>query len=302
MDEKTRVSAKEVLKDINAGMSEEELMEKFDLSARGLQSLFGKLMKAGLLTQAQLDPRSSGSQGTGSGTQGSVDELTVTRVEESSPLPVSAFKKEATSHSTTGALLLKQVRKVVSIFFGVMLAWLLARFATNSWFWFLLCLSIFTALSAWVVTYTGRPKRSALAFIGIILLILNVGISMFWPSTTARTAPLLMAAESGDSAAIERLLQKGESVNTADSKGQTPLHVAAWKGRSAAVNKLVHAGANIEARESRGMTPLMSAAVSGDLATVRTLLDAGADPTAEGYDGFTIVLFQANQEKEGVGC
>ena len=30
MDEKTRVSAKEVLKDINAGMSEEELMEKFE--------------------------------------------------------------------------------------------------------------------------------------------------------------------------------------------------------------------------------------------------------------------------------
>lgn len=55
MAEKKSISAREVVADIKVGMTDEQLMAKHMLSAKGLQSLKSKLLAAGLLTQAQLD-------------------------------------------------------------------------------------------------------------------------------------------------------------------------------------------------------------------------------------------------------
>lgn len=44
-----QVSAREVLKDVRAGMDDARLMEKYRLSSTGLQSLFQQLVEAGLL-------------------------------------------------------------------------------------------------------------------------------------------------------------------------------------------------------------------------------------------------------------
>jgi hypothetical protein len=54
---KRKIDAREALKDIRQGMTDEELMEKYSLSAQGLQSLFHKLVEAGLITQYELDDR-----------------------------------------------------------------------------------------------------------------------------------------------------------------------------------------------------------------------------------------------------
>jgi hypothetical protein len=51
---KPRVSAKEAVRDIRSGMSDAGLMEKYGLSARGLESLFKKLLKAGVVKRADL--------------------------------------------------------------------------------------------------------------------------------------------------------------------------------------------------------------------------------------------------------
>lgn len=55
--QKRKIDAREALKDIRNGLSDEELMEKYSLSAQGLQSLFRKLVESGLLTQYELDDR-----------------------------------------------------------------------------------------------------------------------------------------------------------------------------------------------------------------------------------------------------
>jgi hypothetical protein len=47
--EKRTLDAKEILDDIKAGMDSTALMEKYQLSKKGLQSLFKKLMDAGVL-------------------------------------------------------------------------------------------------------------------------------------------------------------------------------------------------------------------------------------------------------------
>lgn len=54
---KRRITARELLADIRKGLSDPTLMEKYKLSAQGLQSVFQKLLKAGVITQAELDSR-----------------------------------------------------------------------------------------------------------------------------------------------------------------------------------------------------------------------------------------------------
>ncbi len=55
--QKRKITAREILQDIRAGKSDKTLMEKFNVSAQGLQSIFDKLVRAGVVTQDELDER-----------------------------------------------------------------------------------------------------------------------------------------------------------------------------------------------------------------------------------------------------
>lgn len=55
--QKTRIDAKQAIDDIRDGLTDTALMEKYSLSSRGLQSLFKKLVSAGLLKQSEIDDR-----------------------------------------------------------------------------------------------------------------------------------------------------------------------------------------------------------------------------------------------------
>lgn len=57
------ISAQEVVADIKSGMSELDLMKKYQLSSRGILGLFDKLISANLLDRADLD-LCKGSHGT----------------------------------------------------------------------------------------------------------------------------------------------------------------------------------------------------------------------------------------------
>ena len=52
---KVKIDAKTALEDIRAGMSDSALMDKHKLSAMGLQSLFDKLLQAGVVSRSELD-------------------------------------------------------------------------------------------------------------------------------------------------------------------------------------------------------------------------------------------------------
>ena len=49
-------------------------------------------------------------------------------------------------------------------------------------------------------------------------------------ATTAFADPIHDAANRGDLAAVQSVLDKGANVNAKDDDGATPLHHAAWKG------------------------------------------------------------------------
>ena len=57
MATKRTINAKEVVRDIRSHMTDEELMAKNRLSARGLQSVLRKLLEAKLITQSEFDWR-----------------------------------------------------------------------------------------------------------------------------------------------------------------------------------------------------------------------------------------------------
>jgi hypothetical protein len=61
---KPRIDAKQAVEDIRAGMDDCDLMAKYQVSARGLESLLDKLVKAGALDTSELDKRHRAFSGT----------------------------------------------------------------------------------------------------------------------------------------------------------------------------------------------------------------------------------------------
>jgi hypothetical protein len=59
LEEKAIVNAEDAVQSIRSGMSDQALMEKYELSQKGLKSLFRKLVAAGVIEQAVLDQRRS---------------------------------------------------------------------------------------------------------------------------------------------------------------------------------------------------------------------------------------------------
>ena len=57
MTPKPRIKARDAVRDIRSGMTDSGLMEKYGLSAKGLQSLFLKLLEAKAITHAEMNQR-----------------------------------------------------------------------------------------------------------------------------------------------------------------------------------------------------------------------------------------------------
>jgi ankyrin repeat protein len=98
-------------------------------------------------------------------------------------------------------------------------------------------------------------------------------------STRPGRTPLHAAAEVGDTAGIEALLEDGAKVDAADAVGYTPLHVACIGGHEAAVEALLKAGANYRLRVTKGRQDRRRAALQlaerrGHTAVVSLLKEA----------------------------
>ena len=61
---KRKITARDVLADLEAGLDDPELMEKYKLTSEGLQSLFNKMLKARVITRAELDSRAPATERT----------------------------------------------------------------------------------------------------------------------------------------------------------------------------------------------------------------------------------------------
>ncbi len=63
LDDKAIVNAEDAVRSIRSGMNDEALMEKYEISRKGLRSLFKKLVAAGAIEQSVLDRRRASLRG-----------------------------------------------------------------------------------------------------------------------------------------------------------------------------------------------------------------------------------------------
>ena len=107
---------------------------------------------------------------------------------------------------------------------------------------------------------------------------------------------LVLAAEQGDLAQLERLLVATPSVDVRDSCAWTPLMKAALHGHLAAAERLLLAGAATGLGDKGGYTPLMLAASNNHVVVVELLLEYGADPDRrEQTRGWTALIWAAKR-------
>lgn len=111
-------------------------------------------------------------------------------------------------------------------------------------------------------------------------------------------AQLILAAKSGSSNEIRRLLKAGATVNTRNEDGLTVLMVAAATNtNSEVVTALLKAGAEVDARHEGGFTALILAAANNTNPEVITaLLKARADAKLKDDSG-KIALDYAKENK-----
>ena len=83
------------------------------------------------------------------------------------------------------------------------------------------------------------------------------------------------AANNNNCEMVERLIEEGVSVSSADSKKRTALHFAASKGDVATVRVLLNHGANSNAKDVNGNTPLHLAACASNIKIVTMLAEHG---------------------------
>ena len=100
---------------------------------------------------------------------------------------------------------------------------------------------------------------------------------------------IISAAENGDNAKLEELLQAGQDVNSADEVGYTPLLAAAAAGKADTVQYLLSHGAAVNHCNGLQETALMLAAQKGHAQVVQMLLAAGADKSAVDSLGQTAI-------------
>eukprot|EP00184_Porphyridium_aerugineum_P004488 CAMPEP_0184707606 /NCGR_PEP_ID=MMETSP0313-20130426/37353_1 /TAXON_ID=2792 /ORGANISM="Porphyridium aerugineum, Strain SAG 1380-2" /LENGTH=462 /DNA_ID=CAMNT_0027169185 /DNA_START=787 /DNA_END=2175 /DNA_ORIENTATION=+ len=87
---------------------------------------------------------------------------------------------------------------------------------------------------------------------------------------------LHIAAERGDLAVLNLLIESKAGLEVKNDRGDTPLKLAAILGHIDIVQRLLDAHVNIEARDYKGQNSLMGSSARGKLSSVKVLLEHGA--------------------------
>jgi RNA polymerase sigma factor (sigma-70 family) len=119
-----------------------------------------------------------------------------------------------------------------------------------------------------------------------------------------RATPLIRAAERGDLALIDLLVERGAALDgpCACAGHETPLWAALANGQSQAAGRLLELGADPEGRGFVGHTPLHVAAIRGLEEAVGALLAHGADPAVVSEAGETPLDWALRKGHHGIAA
>lgn len=111
----------------------------------------------------------------------------------------------------------------------------------------------------------------------------------------AERTSLMGAAQVGDAAGVQELLQRGAPVDYVDPYGWTALGIAADEGHDQVVRLLAAHGAEVNAVNSQGQTALHAASWQDHLETVEALLELGILADHRDADGNTALHLAATE-------
>ncbi len=115
--------------------------------------------------------------------------------------------------------------------------------------------------------------------------------------------PAALAAYEGNIDCLKILKDACADLNQVDAAGKTPLFYAAECGKLDCLQLLKEAGCDINATDSEGATPISSAAQNGNLECLKFLIEAGGDINAADQEGRTPLSLAEDQEQiECVQC
>ncbi len=276
---KITVSAKEILADIKAGMNNTALMQKYGLSDKGLQSIFKKLVDAGMLEREESEKRASASEksidwawkcpacGKLLTKQAECPDCGVIESGIKSPPPLK--QAEEIKGAETRGESHPSGRKVPQEDPG----------------------RINEASSPPVLDKAeNAPSKLFVAIlIGVVIVVAYFVVFTHRPDPTL-TEPLMRASFYGHVDIVRQLLDKGADVNAKDKDGYTALMEASGGGHVDVVNLLLAKGADINAKDKKRWTALMEASFGGHGDVVELLLAKGADVNAKLENGRTALM------------
>jgi len=102
-----------------------------------------------------------------------------------------------------------------------------------------------------------------------------------------KTTPVMLAAHTGDAAAVRELAAQGADLDAQDAYGWTALRYAVRANHEDCASAIIELGAKADLASASGRTPLMSAAGNGLSHMIRLLIKSGADRTLTNKAGQT---------------
>ena len=126
------------------------------------------------------------------------------------------------------------------------------------------------------ITASGRTVLFQAAYTGNVRLLDQIVVAGGAVDLKDVDSPVLSAAHSGSTLAIEFLVGKGADIFSADGNGSTALHWAAKGKGPKIIPWLLGRGLKIDAVDNYGRTALHEAASNSDPDAVRLLLENGA--------------------------
>ncbi len=132
----------------------------------------------------------------------------------------------------------------------------------------------------------------------MVEFLLNRGANINGPAWQGET-PLYTAVDLGFQAVTEVLLAKKADVNAQNNNGETPLQAAAQHGQLKIIQMLLAAGAKTDLKANEGETAL-NYAIATSLEIFQALLDAGTNPNTEDSSGRTPLSYAAERDTSEV--
>lgn len=274
--QKRRISARELVNDIRAGIADSDLSEKHRISPEGLQFIMRRLVDAGLMTPLELSERSSLTENRirreyiekgDSGFRCYICRKAIPRELDECPYcdAITGDFEERLILDVSGVIagaehtptLVEDIQTEITGIFPM----------SEESLW------LHDDSQGGEIPVSDHADRAPSGF--------DPGQR---PALDRRKI-LLRAASRGQFATVRSLVQSGIDVDARSKYGNTPLMRAAYKCYVKVAEFLLDNGADINAQNMHGNTPLLATVSAGHSEMVEFLLRRGADPEIKNMDG-----------------